>query len=64
MNQEDINQSEDLQTKLDDISKKLEIITLTTSFVSNILIIYITSHGYSDKHPKKVTIFLENGYLS
>jgi hypothetical protein len=47
MNQEDINQSEDLQTKLDDISKKLEIITLTTNFVSNILIICIVYRSIS-----------------
>jgi hypothetical protein len=47
MNQEDINQSEDLQTRLDDISKKLEIITLTTNFVSNILIIYIIHRSIS-----------------
>ena len=47
MNQEDINQSEDLQTRLDDISKKLKTITLTTVFVSNILSIYIIYRSIS-----------------
>jgi hypothetical protein len=41
MNQEAIDQFEDLRTKLDDISKKLDIITLTTNFVSNMLSVYI-----------------------
>jgi hypothetical protein len=47
MNKEDTNQSEDLQTRLDDISKKLEIITPTTVFVSNILSIYIIYRSIS-----------------
>jgi hypothetical protein len=47
MNKEDINQSEDLQTRLDDISKKLKTITLTTVFVSNILSIYIIYRSIS-----------------
>jgi hypothetical protein len=47
MNQEAIDQFEDLRTKLDDISKKLEIITLTTNFVSNMLSVYIIYRSIS-----------------
>ena len=47
MNQEAIDQFEDLRTKLDDISKKLKIITLTTNLVSNMLSVYIIYRSIS-----------------